>query len=134
MNLAFVYLQAQAGGDWSFLIMMVAIFAIMYFFMIRPQNKKQKEIQNFRNNLQVGQDVITAGGIYGKVKSIEDRVVVLEIASGVKIRIDKNSIYADAAATQQQAKEISRRNYVRQAEHTCTIFKDFGKKQKFPAQ
>ena len=54
MNLAFVYLQAQAGGDYSFLIMMVAIFAIMYFFMIRPQNKKQKEIQNFRNNLQIG--------------------------------------------------------------------------------
>ena len=105
MNLAFVYLQAQAGGfDGSFMIMMIAIFAIMYFFMIRPQNKKQKEIQNFRNNLQMGQDVITAGGIYGKVKSIEGNVVVLEIASGVKIRIDKNSIYADVAATQQQAK------------------------------
>ena len=63
--------------------MMVAIFAIMYFFMIRPQNKKQKEIQNFRNNLQIGQDVITAGGIYGKVKSIEGNVISLEIASSV---------------------------------------------------
>ena len=101
MNTAFVLLQAQAGGDYSFLIMMVAIFAIMYFFMIRPQNKKQKEIQNFRKNLEVGQDVISAGGIYGKVKAIEDNVVVLEIASGVKIRIDKNSIYANAAASQQ---------------------------------
>ena len=104
MNLAFVYLQAQAGGDYSFIIMMIVIFAIMYFFMIRPQNKKQKEIQNFRNSLQVGQDVISAGGIYGKVKAIEGNVIVLEIASGVKIRIDKNSIYADATATQQQAK------------------------------
>ena len=102
MTPAFVLLQAQSSG--SFLIMMVAIFAIMYFFMIRPQNKKQKEIQNFRKNLQVGQEVITAGGIYGKVKEIEDGVIVLEIASGVKIRIDKNSIYANAAATQQQAK------------------------------
>lgn len=101
MNTAFVILQAQAGGDYSFLIMMVAIFAIMYFFMIRPQNKKQKEIMNFRKNLEVGQEVISAGGIYGKVKSIEDNVVVLEIASGVKIRIDKNSIYANAAASQQ---------------------------------
>lgn len=101
MNLAFVYLQAQGGFDGSFMIMMVAIFAIMYFFMIRPQNKKQKEIQNFRKNLEVGQDVISAGGIYGKVKAIEDNVVVLEIASGVKIRIDKNSIYANAAASQQ---------------------------------
>ena len=101
MNTAFVILQAQAGGDYSFLIMMVAIFAIMYCFMIRPQNKKQKEIMNFRKNLEVGQEVISAGGIYGKVKAIEDNVVVLEIASGVKIRIDKNSIYANAAASQQ---------------------------------
>jgi preprotein translocase subunit YajC len=102
MNTAFVYLQAQAGGfDGSFMIMMIVIFAIMYFFMIRPQNKKQKEIQNFRKNLEVGQDVISAGGIYGKVKAIEDNVVVLEIASGVKIRIDKNSTYANAAASQQ---------------------------------
>lgn len=100
MNTAFVILQAQAGDNYSFLIMMVAIFAIMYFFMIRPQNKKQKEIQNFRKNLEIGQEVITAGGIYGKVKDIEDSVVVLEIASGVKIKIDKNSIYANAAATQ----------------------------------
>ena len=105
MNVAFVNFQAAAGGDYSFLIMMVLIFLIMYIFMIRPQNKKQKEIAKFRNNLEVGQDVITAGGIYGKVKGLEDNgVVVLEIASGVKIRIDKNSIYADAAATQQQAK------------------------------
>lgn len=98
MNLLTVLLQAQAGGDYSFLIMMVAIFAIMYFFMIRPQQKKQKEIVNFRKNLEVGQSVITAGGIYGKIKEIEDNVVVVEIASSVKIRVDKNSIYADAQA------------------------------------
>lgn len=102
MNLLFVFLQAGGGGDYSFLIMMVAIFAIMYFFMIRPQNKKQKEIANFRKNLEVGQEVITAGGIYGKI--IEDNTVVLEIASGVKIKIDRNSIFANAASNQQQAK------------------------------
>ena len=91
-------LQAQGGGDLSFILMMVAIFAIMYFFMIRPQNKKQKEIANFRKNLEVGQSIITAGGIYGKIKEIEDNSVVVEIASGVKIKVDKNSIYADAKA------------------------------------
>lgn len=101
MNLLFVFLQAGGGGDYSFLI---AIFAIMYFFMIRPQNKKQKEIANFRKNLEVGQEVITAGGIYGKIKEIEDNTVVLEIASGVKIKIDRNSIFANAASNQQQAK------------------------------
>ena len=98
MNLLTVMLQAQGGADYSFLIMMVAIFAIMYFFMIRPQNKKQKEIANFRKSLEVGQSVITAGGIYGKVKEIEDSAVVVEVASGVKIKVDKNSIYADAQA------------------------------------
>ena len=98
MNLLTVMLQAQGQADYSFLIMMVAIFAIMYFFMIRPQNKKQKEIANFRKSLEVGQSVITAGGIYGKVKEIEDSAVVVEIASGVKIKVDKNSIYADAQA------------------------------------
>ena len=101
MNLLFVFLQAGGGGDYSFLIMMVAI---LYFFMIRPQNKKQKEIANFRKNLEVGQEVITAGGIYGKIKEIEDNTVVLEIASGVKIKIDRNSIFANAASNQQQAK------------------------------
>lgn len=102
MNLLTVCLPAQqaAGGDYQFLIMMVAIFAIMYFFMIRPQNKKQKEIANFRKNLEVGQSVITAGGIYGKVKDFGDTAVILEIASGIKIKVDRNSIYADAAAQQ----------------------------------
>ena len=98
MNLLFVFLQAGGGGDYSFLIMMVAIFAIMYFFMIRPQNKKQKEIAKFRKNLEVGQSVVTAGGIYGKIKEIEDNTVVVEVAAGVKIKVDKNSIYADAQA------------------------------------
>ena len=98
MNVLNVMLQAKVVLtilSWS---SMVAIFAIMYFFMIRPQNKKQKEIANFRKNLEVGQSVITAGGIYGKIKEIEDNAVIVEIASGVKIKVDKNSIYADAQA------------------------------------
>ena len=101
MNLMTVFfLQAPAAGpDGSMMwIMLIAMFAIMYFFMIRPQNKKQKEIANFRKNLEVGQSVITAGGIYGKIKEIEDNTVIVEIASSVKIKVDKNSIYADAQA------------------------------------
>lgn len=103
MNLSFVFLQAAGGGDYSFLIMMVAVFAIMYFFMIRPQNKKQKEIANFRKSLQVNQNVITAGGIHGVIKEINDDYIVLEIASNVKIKIDKNSIFADASAANSQS-------------------------------
>lgn len=105
MNLMTVFfLQAPAAGpDGSMIkkyimwIMLIAMFAIMYFFMIRPQNKKQKEIANFRKSLQVNQKVITAGGIHGIIKEINDNDVVLEIASNVKIHIDKNSIFAAAA-------------------------------------
>lgn len=97
MNLMTVFfLQASAagpaGGGSMMWIMLIAMFVIMYFFMIRPQNKKQKEIANFRKSLQVNQKVITAGGIHGVIKEINDNDVVLEIASNVKIRIDKNSI------------------------------------------
>ena len=81
----------------SMILMLVAMFAIMYFFMIRPQKKKQKEIANFRKTLQVNQKVITAGGIHAVVKEINDNDVVVEIASNVKIRVDKNSIFAAAA-------------------------------------
>ena len=92
MNLLTVLLQAPAAGpDGSLMwIMLIAMFVIMYFFMIRPQNKKQKE------------KVITAGGIHGVIKEINDDHIVLEIASNVKIKIDKNSIFADASAASQQ--------------------------------
>ena len=96
MNLMTVILQATGGGGMSFIFMMIAIFAIMYFLMSRPQNKKQKQIQNFRKNLEVGQEVVTAGGIYGKIKELEDTKVILEIAPSVKITIDRNSIFSEA--------------------------------------
>ncbi len=103
MNLYTIVLQGQTG-DYSFIIMMVAIFAIMYFFMIRPQNKKQKEIANFRKNLEVGQSVVTAGGIYGKIKELEEKTVIVEVASGVKLKVDRNSIYADLSDAPKAAK------------------------------
>ena len=103
MNTMLVMLQAtgQQGGM-SFIIMMVLIFVIMWFFMIRPQQKKQKEIQNFRNSIQVGSQVVTAGGIYGTVKSIEeaDNTLMVEIARDVKVKVDRNSVYATAPVAQ----------------------------------
>ena len=99
MNTLLIVLQQQSNGLMNFLPL-ILIIVVFWFFMIRPQNKKQKEIANFRKNLEVGQSVITAGGIYGKIKEIEDNAVIVEIASGVKIKVDKNSIYADAQATQ----------------------------------
>ena len=86
----------------SFIIMMVVIFAIMWFFMIRPQQKKQKEIQNFRNAIAVGTQVVTAGGLYGVVKSIDesDSTLMVEIARDVRVKVDRNSVYATAPVAQ----------------------------------
>ena len=82
----------------SFLLLMVAIFVIMWLFMIRPQQKKQKEIQNFRNSITVGSSVVTAGGIYGTVKGIEeaDNTLIVEVARDVRLKVDRNSVYATA--------------------------------------
>ena len=80
----------------SFLFMMVIIFAIMWFFMIRPQQKRQKEIQNFRNSITKGSQIVTAGGIYGTVKDIDEAANTLkvEIANGIYITVDKGSVFA----------------------------------------
>ena len=96
-----ITLLAQTGGaDYSFIIMLVAMFAIIYFFMIRPQQKKQKEIQKFQNSLEVGQPVIVGGGIYGTVKCIdtEKNAIEVEIAKGVSIRVDKSAVFKDLSA------------------------------------
>ena len=96
-----ILLQAGGamGGQSGMWIMLLIFFAIMYFFMIRPQNKKQKEIQRFRSSLEVGQKVVTAGGIHGTIKEIQDTLVILEIARDTRITIEKSSIYQSAADT-----------------------------------
>lgn len=82
-----------AGSGMMNLLMIVGLIAIFYFFMIRPQQKRQKEVRKFRESLEKGKRVITAGGIIGKIVSLEDRWILLEIADGVRIRIDKGSVY-----------------------------------------
>lgn len=79
----------------SFLIMMVLIFGVMYFFMIRPQQKKQKELMKFRDQLQKGDKVVTIGGIYGVVAEVKPTYILMEVDVNVKIRVDKNSIVKD---------------------------------------
>ena len=98
-------LQAQAAGGSFFaspIFMLVLMFVIMWFFMIRPQRKQQKAVEAFRNSLSTGQQVVTSGGIYGTVKEVNNNIVVLEIAPSVKIKVDKSAVYADMSATAQQ--------------------------------
>ena len=103
MNALNILLQAAAGGNqWSGILMMGVIVAIFYFFMIRPQQKKQKEIQKAREALKVGDQIVTAGGIYGRIREIGDVYMAIEVANGVTIRIDKSSIFASSADAKQQ--------------------------------
>ena len=74
------------------ILMFVALGAVMYFFMIRPQQKKQKEINNFRNSLTVGQTVVTIGGLHGTSKTMDDTTVTLHVATGVDLRFEKAAI------------------------------------------
>ncbi|MBO5830150.1 MAG: preprotein translocase subunit YajC [Alistipes sp.] len=76
----------------SFWLMIVAMIAIMYFFMWRPESKRRKQMENFRNNLKKGDKIITAGGIYGTVKEIHPTSLLIEVDSNVTLRIDKNMV------------------------------------------
>ncbi len=104
MTLSTILLQTQAqSSGWTSIIMMVALIAIFYFFMIRPQQKRQKEIQKAREALASGDKVITAGGIYGKVKEVNEKYFVIEIAENTRIRVAKDSVYPAADETPKQA-------------------------------
>ena len=108
MNFLTLVLQAQAagqqpaGGGWSMWGMFILIIVVMWFFMIRPQRKQQKELQKFREGLKKGDKVVTVGGIYGTVVEVKDRTLLLEVDSNVKIRVDKNSVVKDFSETAQQ--------------------------------
>lgn len=107
MNLVNILLQAQSPGGasaYSGILMMVVIIAIFYFFMIRPQQKRQKEIQRAREAMKVGDKVITSGGIYGKIKEIGTVYMSIEVAEGVRVRVDKSSVFASSEDAQQQQK------------------------------
>ena len=86
--------QGQAGG-WTMWVMLLLIFVIMWFFMIRPQRKQQKELQKFRDSLKKGDKVVTIGGIYGTVVELKDKSVLIEVDKDVKTRVDRNALQGD---------------------------------------
>lgn len=92
---------AQPGGSsWSFLLMMVLIFVIMWLFMIRPQQKKQKELNKWRDSLKKGDKVVTIGGIYGTVDEVKDNTALVIVDQNVKIRVEKSALQKDFTAQQ----------------------------------
>jgi len=99
-TLAFILLQTNTTGQGSpnmitGLLPLLLVFVVFYFFMIRPQMRKQKELTNYRNAIGKGDKVITTGGIFGKVVEVSENVITIEIANDVKIRVDKNAILKD---------------------------------------
>jgi preprotein translocase subunit YajC len=95
-EVAEVAAEAPAQGfDWSFVLMIIAMIAIMYFFMWRPESKRRKQMENFRNNIKKGDKIITAGGIYGTVKEVQPTSLLIEVDSNVTLRVDKNMVVGD---------------------------------------
>ena len=91
--------QGQTGSTWMTMLMFGGIFVVMYFLMIRPQQKRQKELNKFREGLKKGDKVVTAGGIYATVKQTEENTntILVEVDSNVTLRIDKSMVMRDTA-------------------------------------
>ena len=110
--LQFILLQAATAAEgapqqnsWSFWVIMILIFVVFYFFMIRPQQKKQKELQKQRDALKKGDKVITAGGIYGIIKEVQETTFLIEVSKDTTLKVDKGSVYVSAEEAQQAPKE-----------------------------
>ena len=98
-----ILLQAAGGGGYQMIIKLALMFGVFYFFMIRPQMKKQKELKSFREALEKGAQIVTIGGIHGKVHSIQETTVNIKIEDGTLIKVEKSALITDFAAHQQQS-------------------------------
>ncbi len=94
--------QGEEGNPYSMLIMMGALVIVFYFFMIRPQMKKRKEVQQFRSEMKQGDKIMTIGGIHGKVNAIKEDAVIIEVENGTLLKIDKNAIIKDSSGIMMQ--------------------------------
>ena len=92
--LAFLLKQTGNGSAaWMNIVMIALIFLIFWLFIIRPQSKRQKEIKKFQDSLVKGKKVVTSGGVYGTICEIKENVAIIEIADGVKIKVNKTMIF-----------------------------------------
>lgn len=105
MTQLFYLLQLGGNGEgnpYQGLIMILLVFVVFYFFMIRPQMKKQKEVKKFRESIKTGDKVVTAGGIHGKIKEVKESTFVVDIADSVRVTVEKSSVFASGADMQQK--------------------------------
>ncbi len=104
MNLLSILLSAAGGaeGGSSVIIFWIAILGVFYFFMIRPQQKKQKKSKEFRSTLAKGQQIVTIGGVHGRIAELQDDTVIIDVEKGARIKIDKAAISYEAVASEQE--------------------------------
>lgn len=88
--------------QYSFIFMIGLMVLVLWLFMWRPEAKRRKQMQQFRDGLKKGDKVVTAGGIYGVVKEIKETSLLIEVDSNVTLRIDKNMVVADNSDLQQK--------------------------------
>jgi preprotein translocase subunit YajC len=103
-NFAYLFLMTQPAGSTGqtnpllTFLPLILVFVVFYFFMIRPQMKKQKEMNNYRSSLKKGDKVVTTGGIYGRIYEIRDNYVTMDVGGDVKLKVDKNALLKDPTA------------------------------------
>jgi len=90
-----------AGGQSNPLVTflpLILVFVVFYFFMIRPQMKKQKDMNSYRTSLKKGDKVVTTGGIYGRIYEVKDNYITLDVGGDVRLKVDKNALLKDPSA------------------------------------
>ena len=95
MNTLFIVLQQQGGSGLMSFVPQILIIVVFWFFMIRPQMKRQKELKNFRDALKKGDKIVTTGGIYGKVLEIGDYYIIMEVEGQNRLKVDKSAVIKD---------------------------------------
>ena len=107
-NFFSLYFMAQPAGSTGAanplvtFLPLILVFVVFYFFMIRPQMKKQKELSNYRNALAKGDKIVTTGGIYGRVIEVKDNVVMMDVGGDVKLKVDKSAVLKDPTDIEQK--------------------------------
>jgi len=104
MNTVFMMMSGKnGGGGMQTIIMLVLMIGVFYFFMIRPQLKKQKELKTFREALKTGDSIVTIGGLHGTIKAMQETTITLKVEDGSVVKIERSAIITDFAAHQQQS-------------------------------
>lgn len=113
MNLLSIFLMGptpEGQNPLMSLLPIVAIFAVMYFFMIRPQQKKQKELKKFRENIAKGDKIVTIGGIHGKIAELKDTTAIIEVEGGVRLKIERSAISLEYSMGKSDSSELETAN------------------------